>query len=51
VLDGLGVDSGEQSQAIARYTGRLTAEVLEDKTGRSSFEGVKVRAGLAPIEP
>lgn len=45
VLDGLGVDSGEQTQAVARYTGRLTAEMLEEKTGRSSFEGVKVGAG------
>jgi hypothetical protein len=45
VLDGLGVDSGEQSQAIAKYTGRLTLEMLEEKTGRSSFEGLKVGAG------
>uniref|UniRef100_A0A7S4J9U1 U2A'/phosphoprotein 32 family A C-terminal domain-containing protein n=1 Tax=Guillardia theta TaxID=55529 RepID=A0A7S4J9U1_GUITH len=37
VLDGLGVESGEQSSANETYSGRLSEEFLVDRLGHSSF--------------
>ena len=41
VLDGVGVDSAEQSAARERYSGRLTAEFLEEKIGHAYFEAIR----------
>ena len=41
VLDGVGVDSAEQSSARERYSGRLTAEFLEEKIGHAYFEAIR----------
>lgn len=41
VLDGVGVDSAEQASAKDKYSGRLTAEFLEEKIGHSYFEAIR----------
>lgn len=41
VLDGVGVDTAEQGAARERYSGRLTAEFLEEKIGHAYFEAIR----------
>lgn len=41
VLDGVGVDNTEQAAARDRFSGRLTAEFLEEKIGHTYFEAIR----------
>eukprot|EP00736_Rhodelphis_marinus_P010350 Rmarinus@m.14060 len=41
VLDGLGIESSEQSAAREKYSGKLTHEFLVDKIGHGFFEHVR----------
>lgn len=41
VLDGIGVDQGEQQAAREQYSGKLTAEFLADKIGHKYFEHIR----------
>ena len=41
VLDGVGIESGEQSSAKERYAGRLTTDALVEKIGHNFWEHVR----------
>lgn len=41
VLDGLGVDAAEATNASDRFAGRLTREYLEDKVGAAAFPSLR----------
>ncbi|XP_024522912.1 leucine-rich repeat-containing protein 9 [Selaginella moellendorffii] len=47
VLDGRIVTSSEVAQAREKHIGRLTRESLEERLGRSSFNGVEVVANVS----
>ena len=41
VLDGIGIDSVQTKAARSKYAGRLTFDLLEEKLGTRSFEGLR----------
>ncbi|EFJ05452.1 hypothetical protein SELMODRAFT_431559 [Selaginella moellendorffii] len=49
VLDGRIVTSSEVAQAREKHIGRLTRESLEERLGRSSFNGVEVVANVLDL--
>ena len=40
VLDGIGIETGEQNSAKEKYAGKLTAEALLERLGHSFWEHV-----------
>ena len=40
MLDGIGIETGEQNSAKEKYAGKLTAEALLERLGHSFWEHV-----------